>query len=260
MSVNCRLLTVDLKGVRQFAPTPDMSLGSVIAITRSSGEGHAEYLASFDGQPLGLLALRRDFRAMLEGEWAIFAGRLTHLSPAEERRSAYICVSVFYARGAPTQEDLAWVERFDPDPPMRSYPVPIVGEGHYQPAIASCAVGDTAEIAHEIGNPFDNDALVVKVRGERVGYIGRDHWLQDAVHDEGKTCLATVGSVTRAEGGNLAMVLALSTTPGPIAATPYSVQTSTPAPTPVPAAAWIPMGPAAAPEDAPRGFWARLFG
>jgi len=63
-------------------------------------------------------------------------------------------------------------------------------------------------IVHEPDNPYDGLALaVVTVSGDTIGYVPRDCWLQDAVHDDGKGCDATIKSIGCGEGGKLGVVL-----------------------------------------------------
>lgn len=88
------------------------------------------------------------------------------------------------------------------------YKVGIVGESNYQPAIRRCAIGGSARVLHEIGNPHDPRALVVVASGgNTIGYIPRDNWLQRAIHDEGQGCAATIASIETAAGGQLGVVL-----------------------------------------------------
>jgi hypothetical protein len=76
------------------------------------------------------------------------------------------------------------------------YPVGLVGESNYQLAINACAPGQRVEILHEIGNPYDELALVVKTeKGGKLGYIGRDCWLVNAIHNELHGCEARVLSI-----------------------------------------------------------------
>ena len=93
----------------------------------------------------------------------------------------------------------------------RTYPVGIVGEASYQRNIRQCSPGERVEIVHEPDNPYDKLALaVVSHRGLTIGYIARACWLQDAIHEEGKGCAATIKSIDGAGLGNLAVVLDVS--------------------------------------------------
>jgi hypothetical protein len=90
----------------------------------------------------------------------------------------------------------------------KRYPVGIVGEASYQPAIRRCAPGERVQIVHELDNPYDQQALAVLTNdGNTIGYIARDCWLQDALHDEGHGCEATIKAVSSAENGMLGVVL-----------------------------------------------------
>jgi hypothetical protein len=78
----------------------------------------------------------------------------------------------------------------------KGYPVGLAGESNYQAAICICRAGETVSVCHEIGNPHDENALVVlSNRGEKIGYIPRSSWLRDAIHEEGKGCEATILSI-----------------------------------------------------------------
>ena len=104
----------------------------------------------------------------------------------------------------------------------KSYPVGIVGEINYQAAIRCCSVGDTVRIMHEPDNPFDRDALaVVTDDGDTLGYISTENWLQSAVHDDHRGCVAKIMEVRSAGDGLLAVVLEVSTTGHPIETRPY---------------------------------------
>jgi hypothetical protein len=108
----------------------------------------------------------------------------------------------------------------DVNPPPKSYAVGIVGESNYQPAIRSCRVGERVDIFHEVGNPCDEDALaVISSAGATIGYIGRDHWLQEVVHDEGKGVDATIMGI---DGDPLGVVLDVVLTSGEVGTRAWS--------------------------------------
>jgi hypothetical protein len=78
----------------------------------------------------------------------------------------------------------------------RTYPVTLVGEQHYQGAIARCRVGDPVRIWREPSNPHDEDAFAVaRLDGATLGYIPRDSFLQRAVHEEDKEIGARILSI-----------------------------------------------------------------
>ena len=90
----------------------------------------------------------------------------------------------------------------------KTYTVGIVGEANYQAAIRSCSVGQRVRIFHEPDNPYDELALAVATdQGRTLGYIARDCWLQDAVHEEARGCEATIKEISAAGGGMLCVVL-----------------------------------------------------
>jgi len=105
----------------------------------------------------------------------------------------------------------AVIGAFHNDRMSRTYPVGIVGEASYQTAIRSCAVGQRVRIVHEPDNPYDEFALAVATEdGRTLGYIARDSWLQDAVHEEGKGCEAIIKEISAARRGRLGVVLDVS--------------------------------------------------
>ena len=104
-----------------------------------------------------------------------------------------------------------------------SWKAGIVGEANYQSTIARCSPGDEVQIAHEVGNPYDDEALVVLTAdGGRIGYIGRDHWIQELIHDEGRSCEATIESITPGGSGKLGVVLNIVKASGPTATVRYA--------------------------------------
>jgi hypothetical protein len=88
------------------------------------------------------------------------------------------------------------------------YPVAIVGEQNYQPAVGACRVGEKAYVLREPDNPYDAMALVVlNERGDTIGYIGRDHWLQDVVNEQGRLAVASIKDIEQTANGYLGVVL-----------------------------------------------------
>lgn len=88
------------------------------------------------------------------------------------------------------------------------YKVGLVGESNYQDTIRGCRPGQRAAVLHELGNPYDRDALVVTVgRGAKLGYIPKSSWLRDAVHVEDQGCKATIASINSGEDGALGVVI-----------------------------------------------------
>ena|SRR5947209_12588251 len=129
----------------------------------------------------------------------------------------------------------------------KQYPVGIVGEASYQPAIRRCSAGQRVQIFHELANPYDKKALaVVTENGDTIGYIGRNCWLQDAVHEEGHGCEATIKAVSSSGDGNLGVVLDVTVGGRGIPTRQFD----------------RPMGPTTAQHtgERPKGFLARLFG
>lgn len=78
----------------------------------------------------------------------------------------------------------------------KAYKIGIVGERNYQDAIRSCAQGDPVLVEREPDNPYDDRALAVtRADGRVIGYIPRDSFLQRAVHDEGRGCIAEISAI-----------------------------------------------------------------
>ncbi len=49
----------------------------------------------------------------------------------------------------------------------------VVGISNYQQAAARCKVGDRVEVKREAGNPYDQNAYIVLLAGECLGYLPR---------------------------------------------------------------------------------------
>jgi hypothetical protein len=90
----------------------------------------------------------------------------------------------------------------------KTYPVGIVGEASYQASIRRCSEGQRVHILHEPDNPHDPEALaVVTDAGETIGYIARDCWLQDALHEEGRGCEASIKEIATSGAKKLGVVI-----------------------------------------------------
>lgn len=91
------------------------------------------------------------------------------------------------------------------------YPVGLVGEQSYQDAIGRSAAGETATLLREPDNPYDDEAIVVvSARSETIGYIPRDSFVQDVVHEQDKGCTATILSIEPGARGFQEVVLDLT--------------------------------------------------
>jgi|SRR4051812_13105364 HIRAN domain len=137
--------------------------------------------------------------------------------------------------------------------PSRSgiYPVGLAGEASYQSAIRRCSAGQTVHVVHEIGNPYDKNALaVVTDDGETIGYIARDCWLQDAIHAEGHGCQATIKGISSGGGSASGVVLDVSVGGPAVAIRQFSKPESAPPKQ---------VGPSAAQTKEVKGWLARLF-
>ena len=78
-----------------------------------------------------------------------------------------------------------------------TYSVGLVGESRYQPAVRASREGERVRLYREPDNPHDPDAIVaVNARGQIIGYIPADSWLQRVIHEEQKGVTASVAMVT----------------------------------------------------------------
>jgi hypothetical protein len=104
---------------------------------------------------------------------------------------------------------------------QKAYPVGLAGESNYQGAICVCREGQPVRICHEIGNPHDDDALVViSIRNETIGYIPRSNWLRDAIYEQGVGCEATILSI-HGEREPMGVVIEVRLTEGELDARDY---------------------------------------
>ena len=160
-----------------------------------------------EGEPMGILPRRGNLCK------AIIAG-------ARVGYASWAGIGVPDGDGCPTSLRVRVVlvdegEHFElpPTTPPHSWPVGIVGESHYQAAIARCSPGERVEVLREPDNPYDSLALtVVTAQGDTIGYIPRINWLQDAIHNEGRGCDATIKSIGANDSDELlGVVLDVST-------------------------------------------------
>lgn len=83
----------------------------------------------------------------------------------------------------------------------KKYRVRLVGEQHYDAACGACEIGQKVTIAHETGNPFDEDALVAKSQfGQTIGYIPRDSFVQGVFHEQERSVSAVIDYKAREDG------------------------------------------------------------
>lgn len=97
------------------------------------------------------------------------------------------------------------------DDGLKSYPVNLVGEQYCGDAPGRCIVGDRVLLVHELGNPYDDEALMaINEQGERLGYVPADSWLRDAVFGEAKGCSAVIRSAANGAKGHVEVVLGVT--------------------------------------------------
>lgn len=91
------------------------------------------------------------------------------------------------------------------------YNLGVVGESNYQRQIAQCRVGERMYVCHEPSNPYDDMALRVDTEeGQTVGYVPKNSWLRDAIHEQGRGVTATIASITGEGKGHRGVVLSVT--------------------------------------------------
>lgn len=96
---------------------------------------------------------------------------------------------------------------------MKIYPLGLVGESNYQPAIRDTYVGGVVRICHEPDNPYDDLALRAENgSGQVIGYIPKTSWLRDAIFGSGRGCAATVREIMEGGDGMLGVVINVTLT------------------------------------------------
>lgn len=89
----------------------------------------------------------------------------------------------------------------------KSYPLGLVGESNYQVAIRRCSIGERLYVSEEANNPYDSGAIAVEREGGAVvGYIPKDSWLREIVH-QGRSTRLTIKSIQDGGGGFLGVVV-----------------------------------------------------
>jgi hypothetical protein len=171
------------------------------------------------GVPLGrLLARHAVARELAAGRKLLFAEVSNLLFPNASRTDFAVSI-----RAITGDQDDVWTPPVVEPRPLRSYSVGIVGESNYQAAIRRSRPFEPVLLFHELGNPFDPDAIVIRTsRGETIGYIARESWVQRVVHEDGEGCEAHIQSIAHGGGGTLGVVLELSVTAGPLPTRQYS--------------------------------------
>lgn len=130
--------------------------------------------------------------------------------------------------GQPSQELIRFIQLHNRVPAdgellePKGYPVPLVGEQHYQDAIRHCSPGQPVTLYHEVGNPHDDDAIVaISAGGAKIGYVPRDSFVQEVVHDQGRGCAATILSVAPGSRGFDEVVLDVTVGGAAVELLPY---------------------------------------
>lgn len=232
---------VDLKELDRFRSAHgELNFGKSVSIAPDPDDPGAVLVRNHNGESCGVLPRRGNLcKEILAG------GKVGHVSWQSFGRDQVsgllytLRVRIVVVEGG---------EHFEMPPiaEPKQYFVGIVGEASYQPAIRRCTPGQRVHIVHETENPYDKNALVVMTEGgDSLGYIARDCWLQDAIHDEGRGCEAVIKEISAASAGKLRVVLNVSLSGHGV---PTRVFTRSPSP----------KAPAVSPPG--KGWLARLFG
>ena len=129
-------------------------------------------------------------------------------SEDSERRKAEARAAAYVRQGASVAHRTAAAPPASDFP--KTYPVGLVGESHCQAAIRAARPDEPVELAHEIDNPYDADAIAVfSSAGRRLGYIPRDSWVHRVLLDEGKGYTAQIKSIEGGRGQDLGVVIVL---------------------------------------------------
>lgn len=85
-------------------------------------------------------------------------------------------------KGPESESDDVDLDEDDDDEDYDDFPLEVVGESHYQEALEEICGGRTefgadkvrdAVLAPEDDNPYDKNAVAVRIQGKHVGYLGR---------------------------------------------------------------------------------------
>lgn len=108
----------------------------------------------------------------------------------------------------PTPDDLRKCE---------GYAVPVAGAQFFQAAVAECSVGDSVTLLREIGNPEDENAIVVVAKsGKTIGFIPARNFIQRVVHKEGRGAVAKVFRLQPDDEGRIGLILDATVVDAPI--------------------------------------------
>lgn len=174
-----------------------------------------------DGTPVGKIsAAHRIARVVAEGA-AIARVEVANLT-VDDTKDGLIVLRAEAWTGPPGTV-------YEPPPPREYvYMAGLVGEQHHAAAVNRCFVGEPVTLVHEQGNPHDAKALAaLSSRGERLGYIARDHWLRRAVMEDGDGCTAVIAGVDLGHRGFREVVLQVRLGGPPVKAVQWSGETST---------------------------------
>lgn len=174
-----------------------------------------------DGTPVGKIsAAHRIARAVADGA-GIARVEVANLT-ADDAKDGLIILRAEAWTGPPGTV-------YEPPPPQEYvYMAGLVGEQHHAAAVSRCLVGEQVTLMHEQGNPHDGKALAAfSSRGERLGYIARDHWLRRAIMEDGDGCTAVIASMNPGYRGFREVVLQVRLGGPPVKAVQWSGETST---------------------------------
>lgn len=206
------------------------SHGDAVTVTRTAGRLH---FLDAQNRLLGTLTARHELARRLDADECILNAGAWTVRHADER-PPYGMITVRVATGQEGEVYIPWTGPEKREP--RAYPVGIVGEASYQPAIERCHKGEVSTLYRETGNPHDARAIVVKsFTGATIGYIPRSSWLHEVVHERGTGATATIMSLHT--GPPTAVVLEVKVSPNALAEIGYR-QSALPT-APIPSRGWL---------------------
>lgn len=107
----------------------------------------------------------------------------------------------------------------------KGYPVGLVGESHYQPAIRRCREGQPVFLWKEPDNPYDPRAIVVTSDdGGILGYIPKGSFIHRLAFDEGGGCTAEILNLNSTPDGpgNIGVVIDIEICDDPLPVRSYT--------------------------------------
>jgi hypothetical protein len=201
------------------------SEGDTVVIDEVNGNPAGKSARTTTGEVIGVMPRRGAFIDAIKSGKGMLGAEIAKISENDFGETARVTLVVKVVAGATAAEIrtaklVATADQVKPE----VYHVGLVGERNYQAVIAQCAVGQTAQLFREPGNPYDDLAIAVTgPGGATIGYVGRDNWLRTAINEEGKGCRASISGVGVGEGGLLGVVIDVELCEGPLSERPFEL-------------------------------------